>query len=134
MLSPTTVKAASLPAVCVGAATDDWIGIFEPPRPLAVGKKETVDAAEQNDNHVLQHIANLPGASTQTQVATTGYTLAGPTTPYLWALRAWRRASTPRLLAWNGDQPEYHWFAWWIYSRGADEEMKRRVDRLLLRQ
>jgi sugar lactone lactonase YvrE len=52
---------------------------YSNPRSVAAGKKGAVYVADQNNNRVLQLITSLPGASTQTQVATTGYTLAGPT-------------------------------------------------------
>jgi sugar lactone lactonase YvrE len=52
---------------------------YSNPRSVAAGKNGAVYVADQNNNRVLQLTTNLPGASTQTQVATTGYTLAGPT-------------------------------------------------------
>lgn len=52
---------------------------YSNPRSVAARINGTVYVAEQNNNRVLPLVYYLPSASTKTQVATTGYTLAGPT-------------------------------------------------------
>jgi NHL repeat len=68
---------AQVPPVVVDAQQTIGSG-YSNPRSVAAGKNGVVYVADQNNNRVLQLITNLPAASTQTQVATTGYTLAGP--------------------------------------------------------
>jgi hypothetical protein len=69
---------AQAPPVVVDAQQTIGSG-YSNPRSVAAGKNGAVYVADQNNNRVLQLITNLPAVSTQTQVATTGYTLAGPT-------------------------------------------------------
>jgi sugar lactone lactonase YvrE len=69
---------AQAPPVVIDAQQTIGHG-YSSPASAAVAPNGTVYVAELGNNRVVQLITNLPAASTQTRVPTTGFTLQGPT-------------------------------------------------------
>jgi sugar lactone lactonase YvrE len=69
---------AQVPPVVIDAQQTIGHG-YSSPASAAVAPNGTVYIAELGNNRVVQLITNLPAASTQTRVPTTGFTLQGPT-------------------------------------------------------
>lgn len=69
---------AQAPPVVIDAQQTIGHG-YSSPAAATIAPNGTVYVAELGNNRVVQLITNLPAASTQTRVSTTGFTLQGPT-------------------------------------------------------
>ena len=69
---------AQAPPVVIDAQQTIGHG-YSSPASVAVAPNATVYVADSGNNRVVQLITNLPAASTQTKVPTTGFALKGPT-------------------------------------------------------